>query len=270
MGYRTLNNPYACKKCATRADACCCCDTGFDIAFFEVRITGCARLTTTTLVTIHRKCAPEDLGTGISYPDNDPCCVFSGDLGLGDTGCTSGGVAYTGAVRLILWCDTNLPCTQPYRIRVYCQKTDLSWELQGEAAITLYECRCQGPYIEFTLPDLNCCCEAPPPITCGDCSIPQTLTATFTGCGGGSYTITYDSMLGAWVGTGPDCGTAYIVIQMTCTVEDGVVVTLETVPPSGSEFAAASYSCSPFDATAVIDGTTLTCCGGSVTVEITE
>ena len=253
-------------KCDTAEHQCDCCDPGVD-GIFQVKITGCDFLTETNVVDAIRHCDPTPLGTGISYPgDQHGCCVFVADLGT-DTGCTVDSIGYTGLIRLIIYCSA----ADTYKIKVYCQETDLSFTLAGNAAVTLYECRCNGWYIEFTLPDpLPCCCEGA--VDCS-CVPPATLYADFSSSckdmNASAVPLVFE-LVGpnSWSATHPDTPPALAEYTIHCL--DGVWYhswTPESAECPNDQEPLSVTSCDPFVATG--SGTIPDpCCPGGASFDV--
>ncbi len=252
-------------KCETKDDQCDCCDNGGDTMTFDVAITGCAALESVTTINTTRVCDPEAMACGITYPSPAPCCVFVGDISTGD-GCTFEGTGYTGLVRLIIYCVG----LDDYAIDVYCQKNDLCFESQGTIGTTTV-CTCNGPYLEFTLPELNCCCPSTPIDTdCCPTPMPSVLTAF-----DGTNTVTLTYTPSSWILT-PTPGSTFAgctftsgvgrSIALTCfgggfwmfSIDDGSGALPVTCSPTGD--------CDPVDLTCTITGCDL----GIYTINITE
>jgi hypothetical protein len=141
--------------CDTHEDRCACNDfTIGDSVTFNIVVTGCEGYTFPSTINLTRYKDPDALPCGVEYPASDPCGVFIGELSTGD-GCENEAGTWSGAVLLMFWCDGDT-----YNITAYCYDTELEcWVEQGNATITELELTCDGTvYVEFTLPDMDCCC----------------------------------------------------------------------------------------------------------------
>jgi len=172
-----VDYPYLPNPCETLLDRCNCMDPGTAQTSFDVTIAGCSNFsgTYTVLFSRYRQDLGDTLPCGVSYPASAPCGVFWSDnpIGTGEEICVNEGVNWTGsALGFLNWCDGA-----NYHVELFCYNLDTEcWVSQGEATITVQEPRCQGMYLEFTLPPINCCCTASTPCTCGDINYSDSLT----------------------------------------------------------------------------------------------
>lgn len=270
--------------CEDQDSRCACND--FEIGngvTLLVNITGCDSISGLQLVSLTRYKSPTPLPCGVDYPDPSPCGVFIGTLSTGD-GCDAEGVSWSGGVLIMLWCDGDT-----YRIKVYCYSNDDSCYVeQGEASITRLELLCWGSiYLEFTLPDLDCCCpEEPglPPCDCAPFTTPPTpLYADIASSCGASFEststieLTQGLDLSCWEksGAGTDGMPSALDIIEVCCSGDEWTCQLTFIPAGcGSPLTvAASGTCDPFSVTFVFDLPASGCCepsGGTVTVTVME
>ena len=201
-----VDYPYLPNSCETLLDRCNCMDPGTAQTSFDVTIAGCSNFsgTYTVLFSRYRQDLGDTLPCGVSYPASAPCGVFWSDnpIGTGEEICVNEGVNWTGsALGFLNWCDGT-----DYHVELFCYNRDTScWVSQGEATVTLQEPRCRVMYLEFTLPPLDCCCEAPPISTdcCPDDPTPPVLTfaieSTCPQINGITASLAYDGT--GWVGT---------------------------------------------------------------------
>jgi len=218
MSYDWRMNPYKCLACETRLQDCRCCDTGAPTLPFVVVIEGCGTFQGRYEFDATRYRDPDTLPAGVTYPATDPCGVFWGTLSAGE-GCTAGGSTWSGSLGLLSWCD-GTDAAIPWHVEIYCFDDDADeYVSQGEATVTSYECRCDGPRFAFTLPTLDCCCDGTTGPPCGECvdALPGTLVAT---CGSNSVTLTWNGTT-AWVGTSSSfCGVTNATITLTIASVD--------------------------------------------------
>lgn len=182
--------------CDTIEDQCACCDYDFDVGTLFLRITGCSGFNGYHEVPIGRICAAEDLPCGVTYPTPAPCCVFAGSITSSADGCDE-------SIYLIVWCDGTT-----YHVEAYCPDPNNPgcWVSQGEATVSLYECRCAGPYIEFEMPPTDCCCDSVVP-SCGTEAIGNIVAEITIGAVGPVTVIMTNTGGDTWSGEAPlPCG----------------------------------------------------------------
>lgn len=249
--------------CEDMDSQCACCDYDFQVGTLYITISACPGFTGYHEVLVERTC--EDPGyCGVTWPSPAPCCVFVGTLTATVNGCDK-------QILLITWCDGSA-----YQQEVYCYNDNtLCYETQGMSMISLFECRCNGPYIEATFPELDCCCPDDPPLeTClCDDAIPATLTADVQGSeGGGSlcvFSITNTGTIGecplsgpeinTWTGTATCGGVTYefaMTIDDDCTSECTVSATI-SVDGTPNPYQSDSGVCDPFEYTFTFDNFTV-------------
>lgn len=195
--------------CEDMDSQCACCDYDFTTGTLFITITACPGFTGYHEVVITRICDAGGLPCGVTYPTPAPCCVFGGSLTATANGCEK-------QIYLLTWCDGST-----YQQEVYCE-VDGCYVSQGMSTINLYECRCSGPYIDATLPPLDCCCPDEPPSCCDYASLPSTGTISD---GTNTYTLTKGTTAGGdttYTNAGPItlCGFESAAISVTCI--DGV------------------------------------------------
>lgn len=195
--------------CNTPDTQCTCCEDGDDMRLWVCidacdPYGGCFDDLRST-----RVAAGTYVDCGIASPDSSqaPCGFFPFTLGdVTDPTCPV-------AAKLIVYCNGT-----DYTIDVYCYDGNTNcWVSQGSATVTNYECTCYGPYFEFALPSLDCCCPAICP-TAEEAEefFPEltiTLSSTcadFDGCTG---TLTYN--MGSWSGN-IACGPHTVTIAYLC------------------------------------------------------
>jgi hypothetical protein len=274
MPYDWRMDPYKCIVCETRVQDCRCCDSGSPTLPFVVVIDGCGTFAGRYQFDALRYRDPDALPTGISYPATDPCGVFIGTISAGD-GCSAGGTAWSGELKLMSWCD-GTDAAIPWHVEVFCYNSDTStWVSSGVATVTSYECRCDGPRFAFTLPDLDCCCDATLIETdCCPDGIPSTLTfaiesATCAEIDGVTATLTHDG-IDSWRGetatiTCPLLDDFTIEVRLFC---DGTDWYIDFTGFYVFTALCTLVSCSPFEVTYLDDPGTF--CSCLSTIRITE
>jgi hypothetical protein len=247
--------------CDTHEDRCACNDfTIGDSVTFNIVVTGCDGYTFPSTIDLTRYKDPDALPCGVTYPASDPCGVFIGELSTGD-GCTNEAGTWSGGVLLMFWCDGTT-----YNIKAYCYDTELEcWVEQGNATITELELTCDGTvYVEFTLPDMDCCCPEEPPIDVCCCNVPVSTILTWDD-GTNSGTLTWNGT--RWVGTGnPDACTG-VELRLTCLGDPVCAWDLNIDGFVNQPANVTSITCEPFSLTFNTgDG----CDGNPVTIIITD
>lgn len=283
MPYDWRMNPYKCLACETRVQDCRCCDTGAPTLPFVVVIDGCGTFAGRHEFDATRYRDPDTLPAGVTYPTPDPCGVFWGTITAGD-GCAAGGSNWSGTIGLLSWCD-GTDAAIPWHVSVWCYDTDAAeFVSQGEATVTSYECRCDGPRFAFTLPPLACCCDGTLIVTdCCPDGIPDTLTVELSGSGCADFvtTVTWNGTT-RWQGTVSICGLT-MSVTVTCDTlgVPGYVISVDYIAPLGGTLGVTdpiAATCSPFYASQssiplFFQDAIATCCGsssGSGTLTATE
>jgi hypothetical protein len=161
--------------CDTNEAQCNCCDNGEDTAQFMVDVTGCEGFAGAQAVLSTRETDPGDFVAeypGADWPASAPCGVWPFVLSSGD-GCTVGDVSYSGNILVVIYCDGN-----DYQGDAYCFDTEINEWVNKSALSITWRCidgceefeTLEGPVtvcctwvVEFTLPELDCCCPEEPP-----------------------------------------------------------------------------------------------------------
>lgn len=166
------------KHCVDRQSSCKCCDNGNDLCIQFPPCNGPAQNLFLTRIK-----EEVELPEGITWPTAaTPCYVH-------------GVQVPNGGPYVVIYCDG-----ETYLMDLWCYDDDEEeWvkEVDGLVADS-FECGCQEPRFEFTIPPIPCCAEDVQTCCCDE-AVPANLTISFDCEGFGDdneFTLTYDE--GAW------------------------------------------------------------------------
>jgi hypothetical protein len=239
--------------CDTPEATCNCCDKGGDTLPFTLIMTGCSRYQGTYSFAASRYRSPAPLPNGVSYPGSAPCGVFWATVGPGGIACQIGtgtsGPYWAANLGLLAWCDGT-----SYRVEAYCAYLEtagagsIEWVSQGEGTVSDYECLCNGtPRFQYTLPELDCCCETELIVTdCCPDGVSSVLAIEFFNSSDPS-TILGSGVLvhaaGEWTGVVNFCGEDADIV-LTCEF-DGFSYYWNLFTSNGFNVRHSGLSCDP-------------------------